>query len=163
MVWWVVAFVKLYVKMSAHWFKRLFLLIWACIVCCENVFSFWTSFCERHKLNRLPNSDGTVLALKKTQRVVLSCFNCVGFMSANGCGVIVGAQMIFDCKKITIETRRGKLSIRIERYHCQNADISTLLWKMLACSTKSTTAFAFSKNHLKSRRFRLWTSFPSCF
>ena len=34
------------------------LLIWACIVCCENVFLFWTSFCERHKLNRLPNSDG---------------------------------------------------------------------------------------------------------
>lgn len=34
------------------------LLIWACIVCCENAFVFWTSFCERHKLNRLPNSDG---------------------------------------------------------------------------------------------------------
>ena len=28
---------------------------------------------------------------------------------------------------------------------------------MLACSTKSTTAFAFSKNHLKSRQFVLLT------
>lgn len=33
------------------------------------------------KLNRLPNSDDTVLVLKKTQRVVRSCFNCVDFMA----------------------------------------------------------------------------------
>lgn len=34
------------------------LLIWTCIVCCENVFLFWTSFCEWYKLNRLLSSDG---------------------------------------------------------------------------------------------------------
>lgn len=53
-----VAVVKPCVKMSAVWFKRLFLLILVGIVCCENDFLFWTSFCERHKFNRLPNSDG---------------------------------------------------------------------------------------------------------
>ena len=55
-----VAFVKLYVKMSARWFRiqAVDLLIWTCIVCCENAFMFWTSLCERHKFNRLPNSDG---------------------------------------------------------------------------------------------------------
>jgi len=31
-----------------------------------------------------------------------------GFYGANGSGVIAGTQMIFDCKKITIETRREK-------------------------------------------------------
>lgn len=74
-----VAVVKPYVKMSARWSMRLFLLILA--VCCENVFLFWMSLCERHKLNRLPNSDDTVLVLKKTQRVVRSCFNCADFMA----------------------------------------------------------------------------------
>ena len=34
------------------------LLIWACIVCCENAFVFWTSFCERYKSNRLTNRNG---------------------------------------------------------------------------------------------------------
>ena len=53
-----VAFVKPYVKMSALWSLRLFLLILVSIVCCENVFLFWTSFCEWRKLNRLPNRDG---------------------------------------------------------------------------------------------------------
>lgn len=48
----------------------------------------WKRFCVLNvalrmtkKLNRLRNSDGYVLVLKKTQRVVRPCFNCVDFMA----------------------------------------------------------------------------------
>ena len=130
----------------------------------------WKRFCVLNvalrmtkKLNRLRNSDGHVLVFKKTQRVVWPCFNCVDFM-AQTVAAYSSAHKCFWLKKNNYRNAPWKMwPIRIERYRCQNADISTLLWKMLACSTKSTTAFAFSKNHLKSRRFRLWTSFPSCF
>ena len=130
----------------------------------------WKRFCVLNvalrmtkKLNRLRNSDGYVLVFKKTQRVVRPCFNCVDFM-AQTVAAYSSAHKWFWLKKNNHRNAPWKMwPIRIERYRCQNADISTLLWKMLACSTKSTTAFAFSKNHPKSRRFRLWTSFPSCF
>ena len=76
-----VAVVKLYVKMSACWFKRL---IFDLDVYCL----LWKRFCVLNvalrmtkKLNRLRNSDGYVLVFKKTQRVVWPCFNCVDFMA----------------------------------------------------------------------------------
>lgn len=77
------AVVKPCVKKSACWFRiqAVELLILVDIVCCENVFLFWTSFCERHKLNRLSNSDGYCSCVEETQRVVRSCFNCVDFMA----------------------------------------------------------------------------------
>ena len=71
-----VSVVKPYVKMSALWFKiqAVDLLIWACIVCCENVFLFWTSFCERRKLNRFSNSDGYCSCVEENAAGCLALF-----------------------------------------------------------------------------------------
>lgn len=93
-----VAFVKPYVKMSALWFKRLFLLILVDIVCCENVFLFWTSFCEWHELNRLSNSDGYCSCVEENAAGCSVLFWLYEFCSASGSGVIAGEKMIFDCK-----------------------------------------------------------------
>ena len=54
---------------SNGWF-----LIWTCIVCCENAFVFWTSLCERHKLNRLPNSDGYCSCVEENAAGCLALF-----------------------------------------------------------------------------------------
>ena len=76
-----VAVVKPYVKMSVVWFKRLIFWFWwvsfvvKTLLCSERRFAS-----DECKIVWQIATD-TVLALKKTQRVVQSCFNCVDFMA----------------------------------------------------------------------------------
>ena len=50
------------------------LLIWVCIVCCENDFVFWTSLCERWMLNRLTNSGGNFSCVEGNAAICLVLF-----------------------------------------------------------------------------------------
>lgn len=83
------------------------LLIWAGIACYENVFVFWTTFCERNKPESY-DEPRRILFFIEEESSDLFFVLLRGFRGTNGRCVIAGAQRLLIKIKTNIETRRGK-------------------------------------------------------